>query len=735
MLPLRFALFTGLIVPMAAAAQTAVAQVGSSGSPSIGQPSAILPPVGVTATRGPKPIDEVPATVSVIEEQQLERQNAVRPSDIIRYEPGVSVGNQPARGGQTNFVIRGIGGNRVLVLQDGLRIQDFPSSNIGAGNYTRNFVDLETVKRVEILRGPASALYGSDALGGVVNYILKDPSDFLDLTGRDVYVSGKVGYNGSDYSLYETITGAARAGGSEFMLLYTRRDGHQTINMGSPSANPQDYQGNSLLSRLVVRPSDVDTLRITAEYNNLDTYTQVRTEEITTPGSKVFSSRGDDTTQRANIVLDWTHDAPVFFIDSLRTRLSWSQLDRREKSDVYRAVFAGSTPPLSPNRRRISDFGFDQSLWIADVQAVSVVSLLDQNHRLTYGSTFELTDTSRPRDRVEQNLVTGASSTTVAGETYPSKNFPDTRTINVGVYAQDEVSFGSLDLVPAIRFDYYSLKPYPDMAFRRNGGNLTVNPVSEFAISPKFGALYHLSDEYSIYGQYAHGFRAPPYDSSNFGFTNFALGYQILPNADLKSETSNGFEIGVRGKFDRAYFQVNTFYNQYSNFIDTQVVGNRGGLIQYQYRNLPQVRIWGAEAKGEFSLSPEWTLRGAFAWARGEDTQTGSAIDTVDPIRLVTGLHYQSPSGFGADIMLTHGWQHDRVSQATYFKAPAYTVIDLLAHYRVNENLTVNAGIFNLTNTKYFISQDVVGVATNNPSINLYTQPGRYFAMNVTVRW
>ena len=100
-------------------------------------PAAVLPPVGVTATRGAKPIDEVPATVSIIDERELDRRDAVRPSDIVRYEPGVSVGNQPARGGQTNYVIRGIGGNRVLVLQDGLRVQDFPGSNIGAGNYNR----------------------------------------------------------------------------------------------------------------------------------------------------------------------------------------------------------------------------------------------------------------------------------------------------------------------------------------------------------------------------------------------------------------------------------------------------------------------------------------------------------------------------------------------------------------------------------------------------------------------
>jgi hemoglobin/transferrin/lactoferrin receptor protein len=698
-------------------------------------PSATLPAVGVTATRGARPIDEVPATVSIIDERELERRDAVRPSDVVRYEPGVSVGNQPARGGQTNYVIRGIGGNRVLVLQDGLRVQDFPGSNIGAGNYNRNYIDLDTLKRVEIVRGPASVLYGSDALGGVVNYILKDPSDYLDLTGRDVYFGAKLGYNGSDTSLHETITGAARLGRSEFMLLYTRRDGHQTINMGYPSANPQVYNSNSVLARMVLRPTDVDTLRITAEYNNMLTSTNIRTEEITSPGSKVFSSQGKDTTQRGGVVLDWEHNEPVLFMDTLRGRFSWSRLNRTEESDVHRAVFAGSVPPTSPNRRRLSEFGFEQDLIILDLQATTQAPILGIDHRFTYGTTLELTTTSRPRERTEQNLTTGAITRTVAGETYPSKNFPDTRTINVGVFVQDEIKIGRLELLPAMRLDFYNLQPYPDAAFRRNSGGTTVNAISDFAFTPKFGALFHLTEQYSVYGQYAHGFRAPPYDSTNFGYTNFVQMYQILPNGNLKSETSDGFELGFRGKYTRGSFQIAGFYNQYSNFIETQMVGRSGPLTVYQYRNVPEVRIWGAEAKGEFRITPELTLRGAFAWARGEDAQTGAPIDTVDPIRITSGLHYQHPSGFGANAIVTHAWQHDRVSMPTYFKAPAYTVLDLLAHWNVNENLTINGGVFNVTNAKYFISQDVNGLASGNANRDLYTQPGRYFAMNIKVQW
>ena len=151
--------------PIADATQTAGAPENTAAPTG---PATILGPVNSTATRGNRAEVDTPATVTVITGEQLERQNATRPQDTIRYEPGISFGIQPNRTGVTNFVIRGIGENRVRVQVDGIRLPDFPGSNAGAGTYTRDFVDLETVRHLEIVRGPDSALYGSDALGGVL---------------------------------------------------------------------------------------------------------------------------------------------------------------------------------------------------------------------------------------------------------------------------------------------------------------------------------------------------------------------------------------------------------------------------------------------------------------------------------------------------------------------------------------------------------------------------------------
>lgn len=727
----------------AASAAEAAAQQRAPGAPT--EAPAELPPVSVTATRGPRPIDQVPATVSVIESERLDQLQAVRPQDAVRYEPGVSFGNNPTRAGGASFAIRGIGGNRVRVQIDGIRVPDFPESNIGAGNFTRDFVDLETIRRIEILRGPASALYGSDALGGVVAYTTKDPADYLGLTGRDVYASGRFGYSGADNSFSETVTGAFRSGPVEGMLLYTRRDGSELRAGGDYPTNPQDYAVNSLLGRLVWRATPADTLRLTGEFLERLTDTDIRTDRGVAPSfgggpsNAVLNSVGRDRTERVRLSLDHVRDAPFAFIDRIESRAYYTSLDRRERTDQLRAVFAGPAAPTAPNRFRFSDFRQEQGIVGGETQLSSTFDLFGAPHRLTYGAIVERIETGRPRDRFETNLATGALARTVAGETYPNKNFPDTTTWLAGAYVQDEVEAGRLLVVPAVRLDYYSLRPRPDADFRRSavvGEAQAVRSLDKVAVSPKLGVVYRLGPRFNVYAQYARGFRAPPYDTANFGFTNRVLGYQILPSFDLGPERSDGVEAGLRGRFaDGSSFQLVGFYNRYTDFIATRVAGTAAGLTQFRYVNLSDVTIYGFEARGEWRFAAEWAARASAAYARGEDQDTGRPIDGVDPLRFVGGIAWRGPSGWGAEANLTLARRNTRTSEAAYFKAPGYAVLDLAAYYDLRPNLTVNVGLFNVTDEKYFVAQDVIGLNRASPVRDLYAQPGRYAAANLTLRW
>jgi hemoglobin/transferrin/lactoferrin receptor protein len=698
-----------------------------------------LDAVTTAATRNKRPIDAIPGTVSVITTEDIDRENMQNMRDLVRNEPGVSVGNQPGRVGFTNFVIRGIGGNRVLVMVDGLRVPDYPGTNQGPGTYTRDFVDLENVKRVEIIRGPASALYGSDALGGVVAYITKDPSDYLIAGGKDVYASVKAAYDSSSYSFAETFTGAVRQGPWEVLGLYTRRDGHNTqINSSLYEPNPQNTYENNFLAKFVLRPSDHDTIRIVGEYVEKNAKTQSLSGVGNFPSlfAKVFDEWSNDTTQRYRLSGQWVHEAPVGFIDRIDFMAYYTNVTRQEDSSQLRGAANG----LIPTNTRLSTYSYYQDIAGAELQLDSNAELLNMQHALTYGLSFSYTMTSRPRDRTQITLATGATTKTVAGEAFPNKNFPDTQTVQAGVYLQDEITAGRLTATPGVRLDYYNLRPNPDGAFWRSSGSVNLLPSDStyWSVSPKVGLLYRVTEEYSGYFQYARGFRAPPYDNANFAFTNAASFYQILPNANLKPETSDSFEIGVRGKYrNGSSFALSGFYNLFNDFIETVTLRAPPppALTVFQFQNLSNVTIWGFEARGEYRFLPEWAVAGWFAYAKGTDNSTGLPIDSVDPWKLQGRVRYGTGTGFGAQLIGTVVGQHDQVSDPTYFQTPSYFNLDATISYDWNRVFTVNAGAFNITNAQYWNSQDVIGLTTTNNQLQRFTQPGRYFGVNLTARW
>ncbi len=698
-----------------------------------------LDAVTTAAMRSRRTIDDVPSTVSVITTENIDRENMQDIRDLTRNEPGVTVGNNPTRAGFQNFVIRGIGGNRVLIMVDGMRQPDFPDSNTGAGTYTREQPDLEDVKRVEIIRGPASALYGSDAIGGVVAYTTKDPGDYMR-EGKNVFASVKGAYSGANNQFAETLTGALRSENVEILGIYTRRDGNAfNIAQSTLQNNPTNFYNNDFLLKLVVKPTEHDTLRLTGGYTQSHQNTDVLSAVGVFPSlvTRVYGEYGQDYTNTYRISGEWKHDAPIGFVDRFDLMAYFNSVYTQADTYTLRGAVAGQIP----TNARSSQFYYNQNVAGVELQMHTDANFFGYDNFLTYGLSFAYTTTTRPRNRWQITLATGVNTQVVGGETYPNKNFPDTETLQLGAYIQDEITAldGRLKITPAVRLDYYSLTPNPDKAFwNSTGATLNIIPSASTYVSasPKLGVLYHFDDTYSGYFQYATGFRAPPYDNANFGFTNAASFYQILPNANLRPETANSFEVGLRGKYDNgSSWQLTAFYNLYNNFIETTVVGMVGPVTQFQYVNLTNVTIWGIEARGEYRFAPEWAVAGWTAFAQGTDTTTGLPVDSVAPWRTQARIRYGFDTGFVAQLIGTVTAQHTQVSNPTYFQTPGYFNLDATVGYTFNEHFKINAGAFNITNAKYWNSNDVIGIAASNPQLDLYAQPGRYFGVNLTAKW
>jgi hemoglobin/transferrin/lactoferrin receptor protein len=219
--------------------------------------------VTVTATRSEKAVEDAPVTVSVISSTEIEDRLVKDIKDLIRFEPGVSVHSAPARftaagastgrDGNAGFNIRGLEGNRVLLVVDGVRVPDgfaFGAQSAGRGDY----VDLDILKSVEIVRGPSSAMYGSDGLAGAVSFITKDPSDII---AKDKRFAGRarVSYASADESWSESLVAAGKTGNWEALFAYTRRDGEGQETAGTnTSANTDRTTANPGGQHLQRRP-------------------------------------------------------------------------------------------------------------------------------------------------------------------------------------------------------------------------------------------------------------------------------------------------------------------------------------------------------------------------------------------------------------------------------------------------------------------------------------------------
>ncbi|MDG1905386.1 MAG: TonB-dependent receptor plug domain-containing protein [Arenicella sp.] len=136
----------------------------------------VLDEIVVVASKIPRPINSIAANVTVVSKQDLQESLATSVSDVFQYTPGIDALTSGTRFGTESINIRGIGGNRVAMLIDGVPIGD--QFDIGtASNATRDFANAGLIQRAEILHGPASTLYGSDAIGGVVAMYTPDPQD------------------------------------------------------------------------------------------------------------------------------------------------------------------------------------------------------------------------------------------------------------------------------------------------------------------------------------------------------------------------------------------------------------------------------------------------------------------------------------------------------------------------------------------------------------------------------
>ena len=740
--PLSLALLAVLAIPAHAADDVATHAVDDG--------TKAFERVVVIATRTERAIADVPNTVDEIDRERMDELLVNDLKDLFRYEPGVTVGSSFGRFGIGDVRIRGLGGNRVRIQTDGIAVPDaFSIGSFASAN--RNFVDLDTLKRVEVVRGPTSSLYGSDALGGTVSFTTRDPSDYLK-AGKDAHFGFKLGFDGEWDGL---ITGVTAAFGGERwsgLLSLGHRQGQQTRNQGEADGvgsahtrpNPQDRAGGSLLGKLVFAPSAGQRFKLTVERNE----DHADTEMLTARGRQALTGAINDRVaarddqRRTRVSFAHEIDLDGAFADAI----DWQVY--RQDSETTQYTLEQRTLP-APTLKDVRERWFDFEQQMTGVQLNFRKSLGDAvTHDLAWGLDVARTETEQRRDGVRRFPLTGASSPVMSPDTFPVRDFPISTTTNAAVYVQDEIGLagGKLRLVPALRVDRYELEPESDPIFAADNPGVALAGLNKTSVSPKLGAVWHFNDDWSLFGGYARGFRSPPYADVNIGLTNVQFGYTAIANPDLKPETNDGFELGLRYSGPAVYASLSAYDNRYRDFIESFVFTgfNAQGLMVYQSRNVADARIHGVELKAgvEFGALSDalagWSLRGAAAWSRGEDRTADQPLESVDPLSATLGIAY-ARERWGVELAGRFAGRRERMPTApagtTYFQSPGYGVFDLYAHWRVAEQLRLDIGIANLGDRKYWAAGDIPLASSTSATLDRYTAPGRSLSASVSFDW
>ena len=704
----------------------------------------VLDTVVVVATRNDGLLADAPATVSVVPRQEVERTQAQDLRDLFRYEPSVTVTGAFGRFGLGGIRIRGLGGNRVQVQVDGVNVAD--GFSIGSfANADRDAVDVSILRQVEVLRGPASALYGSDALGGTVRFVTLDPMDLL--AGDDTFAGRiRAGAATVDDSRRLGATFAARHGDVSWLLHAQAREGSATENAGRnhaadatrTAANPSEQSQRALLAKGVIALGEGDRLRFTldASENQADTEVFSARADSLVFGQRirVLGLRADDHKTRARVSVDGIHTLATAAADTLRWQ--WHRQDSTTEQWTFenRASIVGTAAVRPTRRERLFDFfQREDGLEFTADKTLGDIGLL-------YGLQYTDTVIRQKRDGRVIDLTSGAASTTIFPDVFPVRDFPLSRTRDWGLFVQADVPLldGDLRLVPALRYDDYRLDPELDAIFA--GDNPGFAPVGLDAQrwSPKLGLVWAFSPGVALYANAAAGFRAPPYDDANLGFTNVASGYAALPNPDLRPETSRGIDAGLRGDHGALQWTFTVHASRYRDFIESR--RNVGidpvtRLLLFQSVNLSRVETWGAEASARMALDDfgfdGGFLRFAASRTRGIDRTADRWLASVDPLRGVLGLGWRGGQA-GVEWVASAVARQRDVSSATAFVAPGHALLDLITDWELSPAWRLEAAVFNLADRRVWDAADTAGVPANSTLLDRFTRPGRNARITLT---
>ncbi len=530
--------------------------------------------VVVTATRTENDVKKVPASTQVITQEDIKRGGATSVRNALSMYANIFQKSK-VRGGGHDIIIRGMETKHSLVMVNGHRISNEADAS-GLGNaMSLDRININDVEKIEIVRGPSSALYGSEAMGGVLNIITKQSKEQTLLTGLE--------HTSEDTShWWHADTGRI---GNFSMTLDARfnkinRSMPDTATESDPYGTAQTY--NASLNYYVNDHSYVNAY--------MDYYSQHLKTDMGTPamkpitlttssgkmslsGQAMLEGTGSKAFKQKNYGISWNGktDKNDWQIQAYMSKFNWSTTSNTK--------VLGSIPPAGMEgmfnyllqKKNTYDFNHDEhNMWAIEGRDSLRVN---DHHRVTFGAEYV-------KDKVAGTGLgkngDGVHNITENGTT---KSSSEKTLSSYAAYLQDEIEYGKWFIVPAIRYDHHSAY-----------GSHT---------SPKIGVTYNATDHFRIKANYGDGFKDPSvsqlyYDlDMEMGRGNWV---HLTGNPNLKPEKSKSWDLGVEAEFGKGYGSLTYFDNDVDNLITSIPKGkDSNGHNLHRYENVNKARIKGLE--------------------------------------------------------------------------------------------------------------------------------------------
>lgn len=702
-----------------------------------------------------RPVLEVPASVTVVDGQDLQDQAVTDMQQLTRYVPGLSVNRQINAAQPFNdfdgFSMRGVGGNRVLMLVDGSRVAE----RITDG--TRDYLDFSFVRQAEVVGGPASVVWGADALGGVVALRTVTPDDILQ--GRERGAELRSSYD--SFTNTSTVTGTFAQQLSErlsMLIGYSHlRANEPRLSNAAPNGglysdihggcprdlaagatpcnefDPTDIEMHHGLVRFDFRPNDEHRFGFTADLMRRVTALDFNQNlgNTSSASTYVMSDHRVQTISRQRFALDHEWTPGGGFLDQLTTTLAFVP-HSYERTGERRSITGGETSVQYDTLNLYEDF------FELDIQGVRRFAVGGAQHELTFGFDGDHTTTDYQRLTRVVNLTTGSDVTTRAG----GFNFANATTRRADLYLQDRITWadGRFELTPGLRYATYVIDPRPDPDYVVVPGSEPQRRQDQ-ALLGSLGARWRVNNQWTIWGNVGQGFKMPTAEQL---YTSLdGNGFDLIPAPNLRPEFVTSLEIGARGEFADGYVSVSAYRANYTDFI--QSFYNPPGTDDYTYRNIEEREVWGIELAGEYQITPDLTLTGSLAWQRGRQRVDPASAETaanLRPLRGVVGLSWEVPnSRLTLDAYSRFASGVRETASADGFRPAGYALLDLYARYALTDQAAITFGITNLFDTAYY--EDSAIGATTNPSLAVARQnpldlrmgAGRVFTLALETRF